>query len=265
MNDIITDALKKDSAGLLNKAYDDMVHPAAEAIGAMISYPFRGMRVLCGKYEKWLINREESLRIVGDAICEKMKYVPPEKQCVPEAYVAIPTMQQICLSQDSEELRDMYANLLAASMNTDTKDKVLPGFVNVIGQLSPDEAKLLKFMYEKTSIPALHVKIKKDKENNKEYITALDCFVVLPKKLLDVSNNLNLYLGNLQRLQLISIDYGNQLTGREQEYTTLIDLFRKNAAKNEFLKDKYFIFHGEVLEITYFGFAFAQICLGNQQ
>lgn len=37
MNDIITDALKKHSAGLLNKAYDDMVHPAAEAIGAMIS------------------------------------------------------------------------------------------------------------------------------------------------------------------------------------------------------------------------------------
>lgn len=76
-----------------------------------------------------MINREESLRIVGDAVCEKMKYVPPEKQCVPEAYVAIPTMQQICLSQDSEELRDMYANLLAASMNTDTKDKVLPGLL----------------------------------------------------------------------------------------------------------------------------------------
>lgn len=265
MADGIIDNLAGNVGGVLEKAYDDLLHPGAEATGIMLSYPIRTIRVLLAPWEKWIVNREESIKLVADTVHKKLENVPEEKLCSPEPYVAIPTIQQICLSQDSKDLRDMYANLLVASMNTDTKDRVLPGFVNVIGQLSPDEAKLLKFMYEKTSIPALHVKIKKSKENNSEYITALDCFVSLPSGLLDIPKNLNLYLGNLRRLQMIGIDEGKQLTDRRKEYERLINNFKHNADKDDFLKDKYFIFHSEVLEITYFGFAFAQICLGDNE
>lgn len=47
---------------------------------------------------------------------------------------------------DAEELRDMFANLLARSMDTATAGNVHPSFVEVIKQLTPDEARILSTM-----------------------------------------------------------------------------------------------------------------------
>lgn len=60
-----------------------------------------------------------------------------------EPYVAIPAIQQISYSYDSDELRDMYANLLANFMDKERSDLVHPSFVEVIKQLNPDEASSL--------------------------------------------------------------------------------------------------------------------------
>lgn len=260
----IIDDLKDNVGPVLEKAYDDLVHPSANAAGIVLSYPCRIIRVLFSPLEKWIINREESIKLVADSVHKKLEGVPEERLCTPEPYVAIPIIQQICLSQDSEDLREMYANLLVASMNIDTKNKVLPGFVNIIGQLSPDEAKLLKYMYEKEDIPALYIKIIRSIDNDSKYITATDCFISLPTELLDIPDNLNVYLGNLIRMQLLNIDKEALLTDKQKEYENLIDKFKKNIVKNEFLKDKIFIFEREILEITPFGYSFAKICLGDE-
>ena len=73
----------------------------------------------------------------------------------PENYVAVPALQQIAYCFDSDELRDMYANLLANSMNKVVKNGVHPGFVEIIKQLSPDEAKILKYMSTHKTIPTI--------------------------------------------------------------------------------------------------------------
>ena len=251
------ECIAENSGGVLSKAYDDMVHPTAEAVGTLISYPFRGIRVLCGKYEKWLINGEESLHIVGEAVHKKMEKVPPEKQCVPDAYVAIPTIQQICLSQDSEALRDMYANLLVSSMNTDTKHKVLPGYVNIIGQLCPDEAKLIKYFYKNNQKAAFEVRVWK---NQKEFIVVNDSFVDIPENLLEIDDNLNLYIENLVRLQILKVTKDKFLSG-EDNYLLLECCFTKFIKKRQFLRKSKYDLIPEVLEITLFGYQFADLCM----
>lgn len=45
---------------------------------------------------------------------------------------------------ESEKLREMYANLVAKSMNADFHDKVHPAYVEIIKQLSPAEAVFLE-------------------------------------------------------------------------------------------------------------------------
>ena len=61
---------------------------------------------------------------------------------------------------NSEELRNMYANLLAASMLKDEKENAHPSFVEIIKQLSPDEAKLLKKISESgDAYPLIDVKL----------------------------------------------------------------------------------------------------------
>lgn len=256
----VIENIAENTGGVVSKAYDDVVHPTAAAVGAMLSYPFRGIRVLCGKYEKWLINGEESLHIVGEAVHKKMEKVPPEKQCVPDAYVAIPTIQQICLAQDSEDLREMYTNLLVSSMNTDTKHKVLPSYVNIIGQLSPDEARLLRYMSEKVNIPALEVRASLSEDKKEEFVTSKDCYVEISDGIIEISDNLNSYIENLQRLKLIKLEKDRYLVNKTEEYNKLIQNFKDEAKEDSFLKDKYLSFQKEILKITLFGIEFNMIC-----
>jgi hypothetical protein len=69
--------------------------------------------------------------------------------------VAIPAIQAISYSMDRKELREMYANLLAKAMTTSEKDKVHPGFVEVIKQMSPLDAENLRFIHSSVPITTI--------------------------------------------------------------------------------------------------------------
>lgn len=142
-NDIITydmDVLKS------NTSLDDVRLPVLKPIGEVLSFLPKSLQVTLGGWSKWLVNGEESLTLTAEAIQEKIKKIPEEKLVEPEPYVAIPAIQQISYCQNSEELRELYANLLVASMNEDTKWDVHPSYVDIIKQLSPDEAKYLRHL-----------------------------------------------------------------------------------------------------------------------
>lgn len=82
-------------------------------------------------------------------LAQKLEHVAEDKIVTPNAYVAVPAIQAISYSMDSEELRNLYANLLAKSMNIDTKDYVHPAYVNIISQMTPLDAKILQFIMDK--------------------------------------------------------------------------------------------------------------------
>lgn len=49
------------SSGVLEKAYDDLAHPSAKSLGNTLSLVPRTIGVWLGKWEKWVINGEESI------------------------------------------------------------------------------------------------------------------------------------------------------------------------------------------------------------
>lgn len=136
--------LLEQTKGVAVEVYKDLGRPVIKPIGEILGFLPRTLKLTLSGWEKWLINGEESLRLTAEAIKEKLQTVPKEKLVEPEPYVAIPAIQQISFCQNSADLRDMYANLLVASMNADTKWDVHPAFVDIIKQLTPDEAKYLK-------------------------------------------------------------------------------------------------------------------------
>lgn len=107
------------------EVYKDALRPAIKPIGEILGFLPRTLKLAFSGWEKWLINGEESLRLTSEAIKEKVKQIPEEKLVEPEPYVAIPAIQQISYSQNSEELRDLYANLLTASMNADKNGRYI--------------------------------------------------------------------------------------------------------------------------------------------
>ncbi len=74
---------------------------------------------------------------------EKLKNVPPERVVTPKANVAGPIIEAMRFAADEPELREMFANLLATAMDSETARNAHPAFVEFIRQMTPDEAMIV--------------------------------------------------------------------------------------------------------------------------
>lgn len=211
MEEIDKEILKQ-TKGVAVEVYKDAVSPVVKPIGEILGFLPRTLKLTLSRWEKWLINGEESLRLTAEAIKEKVKLIPPEKLVEPEPYVAIPAIQQISYCQNSDELRDLYANLLTSSMNADKKWQVHPSFVDIIKQLNPDEAKYLK------SLPPMIIPIYPlidvdfSFDNTRGTHPIISNFTNHKLDILEKPENICSYIDNLHRLNLIEIPNEQVLT-----------------------------------------------------
>lgn len=126
--------------------YEDAVQPTVQETGKFVARIPRAINAALSGLDKWILNKEYNIEETKKLLAEKLKNVEPEKIVEPEAYVAIPALQAISYSMNSEKLRNLYANLLAKSMNSDTKDFVHPAYVNIISQMTPLDAQVLQYL-----------------------------------------------------------------------------------------------------------------------
>jgi len=129
--------------------YQDLLHPVLAPTGKVLGLIPRAINLALSPLEKWLSAKEYNVEETKKLLEKKLENVDPETIVPPEPYIAVPAMQYISYCQDNPDLRDMYAELLAKSMQEDKKDLVHPGYLEIIKQLSPDEAMLLKNAYDK--------------------------------------------------------------------------------------------------------------------
>lgn len=147
------------STDLDREIYNDAAKPLIKETGNTLALIPRTIRASLNRLEKWVICREHNIKAVEKLLNKKLKDCPEELIDEPESYVAVPALQGISYCMDNEELREMYANLLASSMRKDKKTSVHPSYANIIGQMSPLEAKLIKDFYKSDNdvIPIIKV------------------------------------------------------------------------------------------------------------
>lgn len=202
---------------LRGKIYDDLAHPAAVAIGKTLSLPLRAVNALLSPFEKWIIQREANLDAVSQEVAQKVENIPTEKLTSPEPYVAVPALQAISYSMGNTELRDMYANLLAKAINIDTKESVHPAYVEMIKQMSPMDALLLKQMHESGVwiFPIVTVRFQEISPqifntlpSFRQFTPGIDCLTNLISIHGKVPENaaISSNVENLARLQLVNLD-----------------------------------------------------------
>jgi hypothetical protein len=83
--------------------------------------------------------------------------VPEERLMLPEPSVAVPALESLALVGHEPTLADMYIKLLATVMDSQSADDAHPAFAEIIRQMTPDEARLLKFIHENRCIPTIKV------------------------------------------------------------------------------------------------------------
>lgn len=124
--------------------YEDALQPTVQEVGKFVARIPRAINAAFSGLDKWILNKEYAIDETKKLLEKKLENVDPDKIVEPEAYVAVPAIQAISYSINSEELRNLYANLLAKAMNSDTKDLVHPYFVEIIKQMSPIDALVFK-------------------------------------------------------------------------------------------------------------------------
>lgn len=253
--DNISDTLLKTTDNVIHEVYKDALQPSVRSVGEILGFLPRTVRLLLRGWEKWLINGEESLKLTGEAIEEKMKSIPPEKIIEPEPYVAIPAIQQLTYCQDNQLLRNLYANLLVSSMDIDTKWIVHPSFVDIIKQLNPDEAKFLHGLKAKNAYPLLDIRINAPSSGYGEIIvnfTAVGIEGISRKK------SIPEYIDNLNRLGIIRISQSYLIDNNRYIETIKIceELFQIPKTVSNGWEISY---HKHLFELTDFGASFVQV------
>ena len=135
--------------------YDDALKPATQESGKTLALIPRAINAALVPLRQWIAEREYKLAETEKLLAKKLEHVGEEKIVTPEAYVAVPAIQAISYSMNSEELRNLYANLLAKAMNSDTKDQVHPSFVEIIKQMSPTDAIIFKSIMKRKANPLI--------------------------------------------------------------------------------------------------------------
>lgn len=243
------------------KRYDQLESLSNEAKGVIKSYVPRTKRLFFRKWEELIVAAESKREATFQLIEEKSKNIPEDKLVESEAFIAVPALQQLSYCIDSEELRDLYANLLVSSMNTDTKSKVHPSFTSIIRDLNPDEAKLLKCIENQRWFPLIDLNL--DFESG-GYKTLLSNFSDIGDDICEYPENISSYLENLNRLQLIDIDSMGYLNNQD-----IYDKLEKHRVIDHFkaapIDEGTWSIKKKIAEITNFGKQFIEACVTPEQ
>jgi hypothetical protein len=248
--------------GVAVEVYKDALRPVVKPVGEILGFLPRTIKLAFSGWEKWLINGEESLRLTAETIKEKVKQIPEEKFVEPEPYVAIPAIQQISYCQNSEELRDLYANLLTSSMNADKKWQVHPSFVDIIKQLTPDEAKIIRSIpnFKNNFMPAIDVKLTDKNALGTGHQIFITNFTTIGFNVIENKENICSYIDNLVRLKILEIPPTYHLTN-ESLYKPL----EESPILEKLIPQAYKLIYNigykhKIIAITNYGLLFKRIC-----
>lgn len=181
--------------------YDDLFKPAVKESGIFLERIPRAINAALVGVDCWVEEKKYRLDETKKLLEKKLENVEPDKIVPPAPYVAIPALQAISYSMDSEELRDLYANLLSKAMNVDTKESVHPSFVEIIKQLSPVDALILKNILEHRVTPLIDLSIEVEQGGQVLHTYNISWIDAYPQSIINIS------LDNLIHLGLIDIPH----------------------------------------------------------
>lgn len=241
--------------------YDDAFKPATQESGKTLALIPHAINAALVPLRQWISEREYKFAETEKLLAQKLEHTGEDKIVTPEAYVAVPAIQAISYSMNSEELRNLYANLLAKAMNSDTKDLVHPSFVEIIKQLSPVDSLVFKTIMERMPNPLIDLIYENEQGKS----------VTLKTNIIDIDSNVatveqaSISIDNLAKQNLIFIPENNHYSNdtpydklinsdyyiqQKQQYPPSIDGFKFSHRKR-------------MIEKTNIGLSFYEICVKN--
>lgn len=160
--------------------------------------------------EKKRAENEINLIAYKNSLANKINAIDKEKLKEPDMSIVGPALEASRYYIDEENLREMFANLVASSFNEDISDNAHPSFVEIIKQLNSDEAKILTYIKGK-HFPTIHVV---SQNNGSQSPIMMNFSDVSLKAQCELPEKIHSYLDNLNRLGLIQLHNQGSLTDK---------------------------------------------------
>lgn len=184
--------------------YPDAIQPAAKEVGKSLHLVARAVNAALAPIEALVWGVEQIREFVRDRVATKLDNVPPEDVQQPKPHVAVPAIEALRYTGEESELSELYANLLATAMDKATAYRAHPGFVDMIKNMSPDEARIMRLLATSDSQPLVNIKAT-EKEGGGFQIVHRHVSLIGIKAGCDYPPLSANYLDNLIRLGLIEI------------------------------------------------------------
>lgn len=150
---------------------------------------------------------------------EKTQSIPAENIVEPKASIAGPALQGLAFSHEEYNLKEMYLNLISSSMNKDVANDAHPAFVEVIKQLTSDEAEMLQ-LYLRDNSPKIIGRVVYQQSSTSMQIDGNQHILILQigtEPYYD--KNIPSYVDNWVRLGIVEVRYDQYL--KEELYEPL--------------------------------------------
>lgn len=189
---------------LLPKFIDDAAGPPAQAVGNTLANIWE--LAIGSHVSLWMkkqeIRQQQNLQDYIKRVEEKTQEIPEEHLTEPQMHIVGPAIEASKYYIDSEELREMFANLIASSIDDRKIEKTHPSFVEIIKQMSALDAQILANFKSGGRAPIIELR----------FAQSNNVFVVHQSHIMDFKSSEQYKLksssiSNLQRLGLLKIDY----------------------------------------------------------
>ncbi|AQS44026.1 DUF4393 domain-containing protein [Bacillus velezensis] len=191
--------------GILPKFIDNAAGKPAQAVGDTLTDLWKlgiGNHVSLWS-RKQEFRHKQNFEDYVYKVQNKTQVIPEEFLKEPELNIVGPAIEASKFYIDSEQLREMFANLISSTIDSRKFSKVHPSFVEIIKQLSPLDAAILINFKQFQQLPAIRVDASKNDAGT---------YVVIQQHILNFKDQVDYKaqassISNLQRVGLLAVDY----------------------------------------------------------
>lgn len=250
----------KEEKGLLSLVYKDTLRPSVQVIGKslkavfeFVSIPFMALQL---QNDKVKLNLEKRL----DEYAQKLFSIPEDKRCEVHPQIGLPIIEKLTYTT-SDEIADLFTNLLASASSSDTVNTAHPAFISMIERMSPDEARILVYLKDKEDIPYCDINAYPNQDRGyitlSEHVTMIDEDVTL-----SYPQNIDAYLANFISLGIL-LDMRGVFRIDKTQYDRIRKKCQVEAMTKSYVPEyfKSIVVQESYYQVTSFGKLFIQACI----
>ena len=128
---------------VVNKALEKPASTIGEKISDLIEIIFGGITY---KKQELIYKRELNFQKFKKELTEKINKIPLKERTEPLESIIGPALEAAKYRIDTDEIRSMFVNLIVSSMDNKTSSSIHPAFIEIIKNLSADDALALQIL-----------------------------------------------------------------------------------------------------------------------